>query len=89
MKVVWFGSDRLCQILNIKSRTFDAGAVDTPMGGSSDATGNGVRVKLTGKEKERIMQLIRNAKTMAEITRLEKELHEGKIPGGVDVDMEG
>jgi U2 small nuclear ribonucleoprotein A' len=81
-------SDKLCQILNIKSRTFDAGSIDTPAGGSSEMS-TGVRVKLTGKERERIMQLIRNAKTMAEIARLEKELTEGKIPGGVDVDMEG
>ncbi len=38
--------------------------------------------------------LIRNAKSLQEITRLEKELNEGRIPGGSageggDVEMEG
>lgn len=41
------------------------------------------RVKLTDKERKRIEELIRNAKTLAEITRLEKALNEGRIPAGV------
>lgn len=35
------------------------------------------------------MEMVKNAKSLAEIARLEKELNEGRIPGGVDVDMEG
>jgi U2 small nuclear ribonucleoprotein A' len=41
------------------------------------------RVKLTDKERKRIEDLIRNAKTLAEITRLEKALNEGRIPAGI------
>ncbi|THW00116.1 U2-associated snRNP A [Aureobasidium pullulans] len=55
--------------------------------GSSTANANGAdkisRVKLTDKERKRIEELIRNAKTLAEITRLEKALNEGRIPAGV------
>lgn len=39
-------------------------------------------MKLTDKEKKRVEMLIRNAKSLQEITRLEKELNEGRIPGG-------
>ena len=40
------------------------------------------RVQLTAKEKKRVEELIRNARSLQEITRLEKELNEGRIPGG-------
>ncbi|KAI4143137.1 MAG: hypothetical protein LQ341_003001 [Variospora aurantia] len=72
----------LQQIMGIKSRTFD-------LPGSSASELNGIqpgdknyRVKLTEKEKKRVETLIRNAKSLQEITRLEKELNEGRIPGG-------
>lgn len=68
--------------MGIKSRTFD-------LPGSSASELNGIqpgdknyRVKLTEKEKKRVETLIRNAKSLQEITRLEKELNEGRIPGG-------
>lgn len=71
------------QIMGIKSRTFDLPSGDV------NSTVNGVgsieksnRVKLTEKEKKRVEVLIRNAKTLQEIARLEKELNEGRIPGG-------
>ena len=55
--------------------------------GASSTTANGTdknyRVKLNDKERKRIEEMIRNAKTLAEITRLEKALNEGKIPAGV------
>ena len=38
------------------------------------------RVKLTDPERKRVEELIRNAKTLQEISRLEKELNEGRIP---------
>ncbi|KAI4821487.1 U2-associated snRNP A [Aureobasidium sp. EXF-8845] len=54
---------------------------------ASTADANGTdkisRVKLTDKERKRIEDLIRNAKTLAEITRLEKALNEGRIPAGI------
>ncbi|KAI9876092.1 MAG: U2 snRNP complex subunit [Pleopsidium flavum] len=79
------------KITGIKSHTFD---IPT----SSSATTNGTtsrtntdgskayRVKLTEKEKKRVEEMIRNAKSLQEITRLEKELNEGRIPGGADVE---
>jgi U2 small nuclear ribonucleoprotein A' len=46
-------------------------------------------VKLTDKERKRIEKMIREAKSLAEITRLERELNEGRIPGGADLDVDG
>ena len=74
--------------MGIKSRTFD-------IPGASSLAANGIqpgdknyRVNLTEKEKKRWEALIRNAKSLQEITRLEKEMNEGKIPGGgIDQDM--
>lgn len=74
--------------MGIKSKTFDIP--------SASGTTNGVvpgdksyRVKLTEKEKKRVEALIRNAKSLQEITRLEKELNEGRIPrGGGGEEME-
>ncbi|KAI9750865.1 MAG: alpha 1,2-mannosyltransferase 2.4.1 [Chaenotheca gracillima] len=76
------------EIMGIKSRTFDL-----PSAGITDGTANGAattsfggkqyRVRMTEEEKRRVEELIRNAKSLQEITRLEKELAEGRIPGGV------
>lgn len=41
----------------------------------------GGRMKMTDEEKERVRTLIKNAGSLAEITRLEKMLAEGRIPG--------
>ncbi len=68
--------------MGIKSRTFDVPASTAEVGGSKS-----YRVKLTDKEKKRVEELIKNAKSLQEISRLEKELLEGKIPGGaMDLD---
>lgn len=80
------------KIMGIKSRTFDI-----PSGAADQAPTEKVsRVKLTDKEKKRVEKMIREAKSLHEITRLEKELNEGRIPGGAldagedgDVDMTG
>ena len=70
--------------MGIKSRTFDIPAVAN--GTATTIAGDkSYRVKLTEKEKKRVEALIRNAKSLAEITRLEKELNEGRIPGGGEV----
>jgi len=39
---------------------------------------------LTDKERKRVEAMIRSAKSLAEITRLERELNEGRVPGGFD-----
>lgn len=72
------------QILNIKSHTFDVPASSTPGDLNGTGTSDVSRVKLTDKERKRVELMIRNAKTLAEMTRLEKELSEGRIPSGFD-----
>ncbi|MCJ1312596.1 U2 snRNP complex subunit [Agyrium rufum] len=76
------------KILNIKSRTFDVPSEISDTNGtrtasSSGGGGGGYRVKLTDKEKKHVEDMIRNAKSLQEIARLEKELQEGRIPGGM------
>lgn len=70
------------KILGIKSRAFDM-----PSGGEATTVGHlsgekAIRVKLTEKEKKRVERMIRDAKSLEEISRLERELNEGRIPGG-------
>jgi U2 small nuclear ribonucleoprotein A' len=60
--------------------------VNSSMGLSTPATNgtnNAKRVKLTDKEKIRMETLVKNAKTLAEVARLEKDISEGRIPAGV------
>lgn len=66
------------KIMGIKSRTFDVSNVATDRAPADKA----IRVKLTASERKRVEQMIREAKSLQEITRLEKELNEGRIPGG-------
>ena len=70
--------------MGVKSRTFDIPSTSSDVNGSKS-----FRVRLTEKEKKRVEVLIRNAKSLQEISRLEKELNEGRVPAGaMDVDME-
>jgi U2 small nuclear ribonucleoprotein A' len=59
-------------------------------GAASREDENGVpvggRVRLSAKERKKVELMIRNAKSLAEIERLERELNEGRIPGGLLVD---
>ena len=77
------------QIIGIKSRTFDIPA-SSLANGSANSGEKSYRVKLTEKEKKKIEKMIKNAKSLQEISRLEKELNEGRIPGGAGIgdDME-
>lgn len=43
----------------------------------------GGKVKLTEKEEKRFQALVRKAKTLAEIQKLEKAQSEGRLPAGV------
>jgi len=77
------------KIKGIKSKTFDASIAAATNNTSTDKA---IRVKLTDAERKRVEKMIREAKSMAEITRLEKELNEGRIPGGAlgaSEDMDG
>lgn len=71
------------QIMGLKSNTFDVPVNGTAAG---SGTGKNVRVKLTEKERKKVEQMIRNAKSLQEIIRLEKELNEGRIPVGAQDD---
>ena len=67
------------KIMGIKSRAFDA---STAAAADRAPTDKAIRVKLTDAERKRVEKMIREAKSLQEITRLEKELNEGRIPGG-------
>ena len=67
----------------IKSHTSVPSTASALNGSSDSAPGKSYRVKLTPKEKKRVEELIRKATSLQEIQRLEKELNEGRVPGGV------
>ncbi len=68
------------KIMGIKSRTFD---VPSAAANGRAPGGKSMRLKLTDKERKRVEKMIREAKSLEEIARLEKKLNEGRIPGGV------
>lgn len=49
----------------------------------SNGTSKGARLKITEKEKKRFETLVRKAKTLAEVQKLEKAFSEGRLPAGV------
>jgi len=65
------------KIMGIKSRTFDTPSAN---GVSAMSTSKNYRVKLTDKERKKVEELIRNAKSLQDIQRLERELNEGRVP---------
>lgn len=68
----------------VKSKTFDP-----PAGGAKSAAGAGkaMRTQLTDTEKKRVQDLIKNARSLAEIAKIEKDLAKGRIPqGAADAD---
>lgn len=78
----------MTQIMGIKSRTFDIPSASLA-NGTASAGDKSYRVKLTDKEKRRVERLIKNAKSLQEIARLEKDLNDGRVPqGGGDDEME-
>lgn len=68
------------KIMGTKSRTFEVGAVNT--NGRAVPADKSMRVKMTETEKKRVEKMIREAKSLQEIARLEKELNDGRIPAG-------
>lgn len=67
------------KLRGVKSRRFEAGKVNGQVG----AGGKTFRAVLSESEKKRVQELLQNAKSMAEIDRIEKDLAEGRIPHGV------
>ena len=74
--------------MGIKSRTFDIPSASLPNGSASAGDDKSYRVKLTDTERKRVEKLIRNAKSLQEIMRLEKELNDGRVPQGGGDEME-
>jgi U2 small nuclear ribonucleoprotein A' len=71
--------------MGVKSRTFD---VSSANGTTAPSAAKNYRVKLTDKERKKVEELIKNAKSLQDIIRLEKELNEGRVPAGAqDTDM--
>lgn len=62
--------------MGIKSKTFDIPSSNGTAPGSS----KNIRIKLTDKERKKVEELIKNAKSLQDIIRLEKELNEGRVP---------
>lgn len=50
---------------------------------AANGTAKPSRVTLNDREKARVHALIKNAKSMTEVERLEKDISEGRIPNGV------
>ncbi len=65
------------QIMGVKSKTFDVPSANGP---SATSSAKNYRVKLTDKERKKVEELIKNAKSLQDIIRLEKELNEGRVP---------
>ena len=73
------------KIRGVKSRTFDA--APTSNGRTTTGSGKAFRAVLTETEKKRVQEMLQNAKSMAEIDRIEKDLAEGRVPrGAADAD---
>lgn len=62
--------------MGIKSKTFDVPSIN----GVASTSSKNIRVKLTDEERKKVEELIKNAKSLQDIIRLEKELNEGRIP---------
>lgn len=48
-----------------------------------NGTSKGAKMKITEKERRRFEALVKKAKTLSEVQKLEKALAEGRLPAGV------
>ena len=62
-----------------KSKTFDVTLSNGPPSTASKLS----RIKLTDDERKRLQERIKQADSLEEIIRLEKELNEGRLPTGI------
>jgi len=70
------------KIRGVKSNTFEVGTA-----GGAAAKDKGIRTKLSESEKKKVAEMLKNAKTIQEISRIEKDLAEGRVPrGAADAD---
>lgn len=71
--------------MGVKSRTFE---IATLNGSSAPSSSKFARVKLTDAENKRLRNMIQKATSLQEISRLEKELIEGRLPAGMQHDLD-
>ena len=80
-------SELALKIRGVKSKTVDAGVPTNGRVPNSGGGGKAFRAVLTDMEKKRVQEMLQNAKSMAEIDRIEKDLAEGRVPkGAADAD---
>jgi U2 small nuclear ribonucleoprotein A' len=68
--------------MGAKSKASEIAAASTDAD-TAAATSKLSRIKLTDSEKKRLQEMIKNASSLQEIIRLEKELNDGRLPAGV------
>ncbi|TGJ81172.1 hypothetical protein E0Z10_g7596 [Xylaria hypoxylon] len=76
------------KIMNVKSKAFSASSSLENGGGAAGLSMRMSRIKLTDKEKKRLQDLIKQATSLDEITRLETMLKEGRLPAGIHLNDE-
>lgn len=70
------------QILSVRSaKSLTSTSLSSQTNGTT--SGKAYNVKMTEEETKRFQELIKNAKTLAEVARLEKAYQEGRIPAGM------
>jgi U2 small nuclear ribonucleoprotein A' len=72
-------TDLAAKIISNKSRASVLNGIAAPQASGEKTT----RIKLTGDERKRVEEMIKNASSLAEFERLEKMLSEGRVPGGI------
>lgn len=81
-------TDLAVKIMDAKSKTtFDVSA-SAESGGSTNLSVRMSRIKLTDQERKRLQDMIKKARSLDEITRLETMLREGRLPAGVHLNDE-
>lgn len=74
------------KIRGVKSNVLDGHAA-TNGRAAAGSSGKAFRAVLTETEKKRVQEMLQNAKSMAEIDRIERDLAEGRVPrGAADAD---
>jgi len=65
------------KIMGVKSKTFEVKSLN-----GAPTTSKTLRIQLSPQERKRVEEMARNAKSLDDIVRLEKELSEGRVPVG-------
>ena len=71
-------TEAAAKVTGIRSRTFDTATTAAVVNGAQQ--GKSYRVKLSDRERKAVEKLIREAKSLQDIIRLEKDLSEGRVP---------